>query len=250
MNDLLTRFPKQRPPLPPSYQAIYERHYIANRIAAYRTTRLSQRLESWMHRQVAADIGSGGRPATLEIGAGTLNHLVYEPGEGIYDVVEPFRALYEGASMRSHVRRIHADIADVPTDERYERIISIATFEHLDRLPDIVARAAQLLAKSGAVRVAIPNEGTILWRLGTALTGAEFRLRYGLDYQVLMRHEHVNTADEIEGVMRHFFADVRVAVCGVHRRLALYRFLECRRPHLESARQWCPVIPHQLPSDA
>jgi hypothetical protein len=230
MTTILSRYPKQRPPLPAGYRAIYKRHYLANRLASYRTTTLSRRLEAWMHRQVAADAAGDGRRVTLEIGAGTLNHLPYEPGCGPYDVVEPFRALYADSPMRGRVRRIYGDIVHVPIGERYDRIVSIATFEHLERLPEIVARAALLLADRGVLRVAIPNEGTILWRLGTAVTGAEFRLRYGLDYQVLMRHEHVNTADEIEAVLRCFFADVRVAVCGLHRRLAFYRFLECRGP--------------------
>ncbi len=229
MNAILDRYPKTRPPLPAAYQAIYQRHYKANRQASYRTTSLSSRMEAWMHRQVAADVARGGRPVTLEIGAGTLNHLPYEPDGEPYDIVEPFRGLYEDSPWLDRVRHIHGDITNVPATERYDRIVSIATFEHLERLPDVVACAGLVLADNGVLRVAIPNEGTILWRLGTALTGAEFRLRYGLDYQVLMRHEHVNTADEIEAVLRWFFADVRVAHCGIHRRLAFYRFLECRR---------------------
>lgn len=230
MTGILARFPKRRPPLPDAYRPIYERHYRANRLAEYHTTRVSSRLESWMHRRVAGDAGAAVRGATLEIGAGTLNHLPYEPPGGAYDVVEPFGALHAHSPWRPRVRRVYADIADVPAGERYDRIVSIATFEHLDRLPEVVARAVSLLADGGTLRVAVPNEGTVLWRLGTAVTGAEFRLRYGLDYQVLMRHEHVNTADEIEAVLRCFFADVRVGVCGISRRLALYRFLACRLP--------------------
>jgi hypothetical protein len=228
VNAILARFPKTRPPLPRAYQAIYEDHYRANRLATYRTTSLSRRMEAWMHRRVAADVAGRRPPPTLEIGAGTLNHIAYEPHGDAYDIVEPFRCLYENSPWLGHVRRIHDDITDVPATERYDRIVSIATYEHLERLPDIVARAGLLLADEGVMRVAIPNEGTILWRLGTAITGAEFRIRYGLDYQVLMRHEHVNTADEIEAVLRWYFHDVRVAVCGIHRRLAFYRFLECR----------------------
>jgi SAM-dependent methyltransferase len=235
MNAILDRYPKRRPPLPAAFREIYQRHYIANRKAEYRTTSLSRRLESWMHRRVAADVSGGERRTTLEIGAGTLNHLAWEGDNTAYDIVEPFRALYEDSPLLGRVRRVFGQMADVPVTERYDRIVSIATFEHLDALPDIVARSALVLADGGVLRVAIPNEGTILWWLGTVVTGAEFRLRYGLDYQILMRHEHVNTAEEIEAVLRWFFADVRVAVLGVSRRLAFYRFLECRRPQRQRA---------------
>jgi len=230
MSEILGRFPKRRPPLPAEFREIYQRHYVANRKAEYRTTSLSRRLETWMHRRVAADVPDGVWRPTLEIGAGTLNHLAWEGENPAYDIVEPFRALYEDSPALGRVRRVYGVMSDVPDSARYDRIISIATFEHIDTLPDIVARAALLLAEGGVLRVAVPNEGTILWRLGTALTGAEFRLRYGLDYQVLMRHEHVNTADEIESVLRWFFAEVRVVVMGLSPRLAFYRFMECRVP--------------------
>ena len=93
----------------------------------------------------------------------------------------------------------------------------------------MVARSALLLNPDGVFRAAIPSEGSLLWSLGWRLTtGLEFRWRYGQDYGHLMRHEHVNTAGEIEEVLQFFFADIRVRVLGVSRSLSLYRFLECR----------------------
>jgi hypothetical protein len=237
MTSILDRFPKVRPPLPDAYRRIHERHIIANRQATYHTTSLSSRLEGWMHRHVAADVRGGRGGPTLEIGAGTLNHLPHEPTTAPYDIVEPFDRLFADSPWRDRVRGVFASIDDVPAANLYARIISIATFEHLERLPELVARCACLLADGGTLRVGIPNEGTILWRLGTAVTGAEFRLRYGLDYRVLMRHEHVNTADEIEAVLRCLFGDVRVAVCGIGRRLAFYRFLACSMPDTTLARR-------------
>jgi hypothetical protein len=78
------------------------------------------------------------------------------------------------------------------------------------------------------MRIGIPSEGTILWRIGWALTtGIEFRARHGLNYGVLMRHEHVNTASEIESVLRVFFKAVRREVYGVMPALSLYQFFEC-----------------------
>ncbi|MFM7289731.1 MAG: class I SAM-dependent methyltransferase [Planctomycetia bacterium] len=230
MNDILRRYPKRRPELPDGHRRVYEAHYLANRNATYRTTSISSRMEAWMHRHVAKDLRAGQEPITLEVGAGTLNHLPYEPAVSIYDVVEPFQLLLDHSAHRARIRHTYRSITEVPTTQRYDRIVSIATFEHIEDLPDVVSRCAVLLAHDGCLRVGIPNEGTILWRLGTAVTGFEFRMKYGLDYQTLMRHEHVNTADEIEAVLRCYFRSVTAAVCGISRRFAFYRFLECALP--------------------
>ncbi len=225
---ILDKFPKERIDLPEAYRKIYRQHYLSNREGKYRTTSLSQKLESWMHKKVASDLKiKGDSRSTLEIGAGTLNQLAYENSSGNYDIVEPFKELYEGSPYLSRVNDIYADIAEVQPDLKYDRITSIATFEHIMDLPLVVAQASQHLEEGGTIRVAIPNEGTIMWRLGTMVTGAEFKKKYGLDYQVLMKYEHVNTAGEIEEVLKYFFHHVKVSVFGISKGLAFYRFYEC-----------------------
>lgn len=225
---ILNKFPKERIELPEAYQKIYEQHYLSNREGKYKTTSLSQKLESWMHKKVAADIkGSSDPRSTLEIGAGTLNQLHFEERVGNYDIVEPFKELYEDSPLLSRVDQIYADISEIPADKKYDRITTIATFEHIMDLPFVVAHAANHLHEGGTLRVAIPNEGTIMWRMGTMVTGAEFKKKYGLDYQVLMRYEHVNTAADIEGVLKYFFHHAKCSVFGVSKGLAFYRFYEC-----------------------
>ena len=228
------RFPKQRPPLPERYAAIYASHYKLNRQGLTPATSLSGRMERWLHRKVAEDLqGETRTRSTLEIGAGTLNQLALEPAVGPYDIVEPFTELFERSPLLQRVRSVYADIRAVPAERRYDRITSVATFEHLCDLPTVVARAALLLAPAGALRVAIPSEGTPLWRLGWRLTtGLEYRLKYGLDYGVLMRYEHVNTAAEIEEVIRYFFRTVACRVFGLARKLSFYQFYVARDPDL------------------
>lgn len=220
---------KSRPPLPPAYQAIYEKHYLANRDGASAAAGIAQRLEAWMHRAIAEDAEVANPGSTLEIGAGTLNQLAYEPYSSPYDIVEPFEALFHGRPALNRVRQIYSDVGQVPQTERYDRITSIATFEHLTDLPGMVRACARLLAPSGTLRVAIPNEGhwpwTLAWRIGT---GLEFRMRYGLDYGVLMRHEHLNTADEIAAELRSVFGKVDERWFGFSRTLSLYRVLIAR----------------------
>jgi hypothetical protein len=236
---VLARFPKTRPALPAKLQAIYTRQYLENRSGETPAASLSQRLERWLHHQVAADVSEGSGGATLELGAGTLNQLAFEPANPAYDIVEPFAELYRDSPLNAGVRSIYADVSEIPASRVYERITSVAALEHICDLPLVLARTARLLSPSGALRAAIPSEGGFLWKLGWMLTtGLEFRLRHGLDYGLMMAHEHVNDAREIETLVRALFEEVEVKSFGIGRQLSLYRFLAARRPRLDVAAEW------------
>jgi hypothetical protein len=226
------QYPKQRSPLPREYQDIFNKHYLENREGASTASFLGRWLESWMHKKVAADLKSRtGDSPTLELGAGTLNHVPYEPSIRAYDIVEPFEFFYENSPNRLRIRNIFHDISEIPETQRYRRIISIATLEHLLDLPLTIARAALVLEENGVLRIGIPNEGTILWWLGWNLTtGLEFRLRHKLDYKTIMENEHVNTAREIEEALSYFFRQVKLNVLGIHKNIAFYRFYACSDP--------------------
>ena len=226
-----TQFPKERPPLPPEYAAIYLQHYRNSREGNSQILGLAQRMERWMHKRIAADVQDSPPKATLEIGAGNLNQLPYEPCTTPYDIVEPFRELFASSPHLGRISNVYSDIAEIPASTRYERITSVAVLEHISDLPVLISRSALLLAEGGSFRAGIPSEGTILWRLGWQMTTAlDFRARYNLDYKVLMRYEHVNTAREIEEVLRYFFAEVRARAFGLHRSLSFYQFFACSKP--------------------
>jgi len=237
LETLLARFPKTQPAMSGPVAAIYEKQYIENRAGGSTAASAAQRLERWMHRQVARDAAPG--KATLELGAGNLNQLPFEPEGAPYDVVEPFAALLAASPSRDRVRASYADISETPVDARYARITSVAVLEHICDLPLALARAARRLEPGGVFRAAIPSEGGLLWRLGWSLTtGLEFRMRYGLDYAEIMAHEHVNPAREIEALVRGIFEDVSVKSFGLGLQLSLYRYIEARRPRLDVAEAW------------
>ncbi len=221
---VLSLFPKTRIELPEAYREIYQRHYFGSRNGQYATGSLSKRLESWMHYRVAADLTPTSKLSTLEIGAGTLNQLPFEPVIGPYDIVEPFRVLYESSPGRERLRNVFDDISEAKDSGPYDRITSIAVFEHIMDLPVVIAQAVLLLKSDGSLRVGIPNEGTVLWNLATRICGYEFKKRYGLEYNTMMRYEHVNTAAEIDAVLRIFFERVSRKVFGLSAALAFYRF--------------------------
>ncbi len=246
-------YPKTRPPLPKEISAIYSSLYKANREGKTAAASIAQRMEAWMHRQVAADVHQEkeSRFATLELGAGTLNQLHYEPSVKHYDIVEPFSGLYQNSPHLDRVRNIYADIAEIPESIRYKRITSIATLEHICNLPEVIARSAIMLDSKGVFRAGIPSEGTLLWTLGWKLTtGLEFRLKHGLDYGLLMKHEHVNSAKEIETLLQHFYQNIQCKVFGLSKALSLYRYYECREPFLDRCTRYLvtPAVKKKLVS--
>jgi hypothetical protein len=203
-----TRFPKTRRCLPDAYRAIFVAEYRRNR-GIDRPRGTKEQLESWMHRQVSE--AGAGRGPVLELGAGGLNHVQWEPSGEAYDVVEPLAELYTGQSELQRIRRVYTDIEEIPREQAYRRIISVATLEHVLDLPALVARSVLLLTPDGTFAAGIPSEGGLLWYLAWRFgTGSSFWWRTRLDYGVLMRHEHVNTANEVLEITGTFFSNVIV----------------------------------------
>ena len=229
-------YPRTRPPLTEAHAKVYAEQYRINRDGETLADGAAQKLEQWMHKRVARV--SGG--PVLELGAGTLNHLKFEDGGEPYDVVEPFTALYEGRPQSKRVRAFYHGVQDVPQANRYRRIISVAVLEHLPDLPADVARCALLLDEEGVFQAGVPSEGGFLWWAGWRFsTGLAYYLRTGLDYGVVMRHEHLNTAREIMKVVRYFFGDVKIARFPTpFHQFSFYAYLEARRPRHERAQQY------------
>lgn len=231
---LLRSYPRARPELSDAHRRIYLEEYRRNRGASGGLLfRVTASLEAWMHRRVARCHAEG---RLLELGAGTLNHLRYEP-EMPYDIVEPLPALYRDSPWIGRVAARYADLADVPAGTRYGRIISIAVLEHVEQLPELVARSALLLAPHGIFQAGIPSEGGLLWGLAWRMTtGIAYRLRTGLPYAPVMRFEHLNSAAEIIRIVRYFFGSVAVSWFPLPARHAsFYGYIEARDPIISRA---------------
>lgn len=228
-------FPKTRPQVDEEKLKRLYKNYEQNRLRKTMASRLAGFAEGWMHTKVAADVKNDATKSTLEIGAGSLNHLVYENGK-MYDIVEPWKKLWIGSPFLNRIGNKYDDINELPSTVTYDRIISIATFEHILDLPGLVAKTCLHLSENGCLRVAIPNEGSFIWTACWRLTtGLEYFLKTGEDYGLIMKHEHVNTANETEQVLKYFYGDVKKSVFGINNVLAIYRFYECRLPQIEKA---------------
>jgi hypothetical protein len=229
---LLSTYPRSRPELPRGQRASYIEHYRSNRDAKRGLARFGRMLESWMHRRVAEGITGG---ILLEIGAGNLNHLPYLPVACVCDAVEPFQELWLDSPYRSRIRNIYSDLEQIPQTRRYDCIFSVAVLEHLTDFPSILARAGLLLREGGTFRAGFPTEGGLLWGLAWRLTtGIEYRLKRGLDYGAIMRHEHLNSSKEILLLLNHFYEQVEISRFPLPlEHLSFYTTAIARRPRVD-----------------
>ena len=86
------KYPKIRQPLSRSLKKIFNRHYLNNR-----KNFLSQLLETWLHSSIKKIKNK--KIKTIEIGAGTLNHLKYENlKDNSYDIIEPKKFLFKNSN--------------------------------------------------------------------------------------------------------------------------------------------------------
>ncbi len=237
IQELLASYPRQRLALSPAHQAIFEAEYRRNRSGQSGLMAITARLESWMHRGVAR--GAAGE-RLLDLGAGTLNHVPYELDVAVYDAVEPWQSLWQDSPNLAAVNHLYNDLAAIHEGSEYDRIVSVAVLEHLTDLPSIMARCGLLLAPAGRFLAGIPSEGGLLWGMAWRLTtGIAYRLRHGIDYGTVMRHEHVNDAAEIRAVVGYFFQDVterRFPLPLFH--LSFYTLLEASHPNLDRCADW------------
>ncbi len=175
-----------------------------------------------MHKKVAAL--SFPELSCLELGAGNLNQLPFEKKAKKYDIVEPFEDMYAASPHLNRINTVYKSIEEIDQTKKYDRIISVAVLEHIEDLPKFIAQAAFHMNDNAVFQASIPNEGSFLWKWGTLYTGREFKKKYGLDYQVLMQYEHLNTAQEIHSVLHYFFKDIKIKLFGISKLIALYRY--------------------------
>ena len=205
-DEIIKKFPKKRPDLEEKYKLIFDEWRLLNRNAVGTANTLAAILESWCHKEIAKDKFKGN---ILEIGAGTLNHVKYEKNFNTYDIIEPFEKAYKNSKYLSEISNIFTNYSEI--NNKYKKIISIYTFEHMTNLPYEIIEIKKILDNNGSLHVAIPCEGEFAFKTGWKLTtGIAFKLKYKLDYSVIMKHEHINTFEEILILLKNYFKKVEV----------------------------------------
>ncbi len=207
LNELIKIYPKKKIPLSLKLKNIFQKEYKINR-----ERKINSIFEKWMHKNIKK-LKNKSNINTLEIGAGTLNHLSYEDNSNKdkYDIIEPKKFLYRNNILKKKINKIYTDYKNLP-DKNYDRIISIATLEHLTDLPKFLAMSAfKLKNKNSFHSHSIPCEGYFAWTIANRyISGAIFKLRTGCSYDEMMKYEHVNNYDEIYSMIKFFYKNVHI----------------------------------------
>jgi SAM-dependent methyltransferase len=156
---------------------------------------------------------------TLEIGAGTGEHLKYEnltaDQERNYVAVDIRENMVRALSQQHpNIKTIVGDCQkplDYP-DGYFDRILAIHVLEHLPSLPDAVRQIRRLCdTKDGHLSIVIPCEGSIAYGMARRISAQRiFEARYKQPYRWFIEREHINKPSEIFEELRPHF-DLRTS---------------------------------------
>ena len=230
--DIIKRYPKKRPPLPKDIKKIFKKHYLKNR-----QNFLSQLSERWLHFSID---DRESRKKTLEIGAGTLNHLPFENNNKIYDVIEPKKFLIDSSKYKSKINKSFNKLEKCKKNY-YDRIISCAVLEHLTNLPEFLAKSSFKMKKNGYHQHSIPCEGYFCWNISWFLFNHFiFRIKYGFSFKYIADHEHVNNLDEILILVKYFYKNVNIKYSYpfFNKHLAFYANIKFSNPNKKNINKY------------
>ncbi len=150
------------------------------------------------------------RGRTLEIGAGLGEHLCYEDlTHQDYYAVELREELVDAIRERHPgVTAIAADCQErLPfSDGYFDRVLAVHVLEHLPDLPRALDEIQRVLALRGRLFAVIPCEGGLAYSVARRLSAQRmFEKEFGMDYEWLIRSEHVNVPWEILMELRKRF---------------------------------------------
>lgn len=150
------------------------------------------------------------RGRTLEIGAGLGEHLRYEDLEQQdYYAVDLREELV--AAIRERYPGVTASVADcqerLPFSEGFfDRVLAVHVLEHLPDLPRALDEIRRVLAVEGRLFAVIPCERGLVYSIARRVSAQRlFEKEFGMDYEWLIRTEHVNVPWEILMELRKRF---------------------------------------------
>jgi len=212
-----TRWPKTPEPLREREQAALEEWY-------QRWTPTFHDNHGWIARfnnRFVADLplppaASGARVRTLEIGAGTGEHVPF---------VDQTKQEYYSLELRPNFVEVlngllgpgHAVAGDIEKhapwpDAYFDRVIAIHVLEHLRDLPAALTEIRRVLRPGGVLDVVLPCEGGALYQLGREFTSKRMFEKHFSDvsYERIIKSDHVSTYEEVEfELAKAFDVDVK-----------------------------------------
>lgn len=144
----------------------------------------------------------------LDVGSGMGYHLKFETlsEQRKYICLDNDGTMLDRIKIPG-VKKITGDCSKIPLKkESLDVIIASHILEHLPDLAGDLQELSRVLKKSGKFIVVLPCDPGLLWRLSSYITPSRWRLkRIGIDYDEVMRHEHVNSFKKCKTELQRFF---------------------------------------------
>ena len=163
--------------------------------------------------RVLKDSVGDGSLNTLEIGAGLGEHIAYENlNNQHYSVLE----LRENMAdvLKEKFSSVNVYIGDIQEktsfeDKHFDRIIAVHVLEHLPDLPKALYEIHRVLKSDGSFTAVIPCEGSLAYSLARKISGERlFKKKFNMEYDWLIKTEHINKPHEILEEVEKFFSIV------------------------------------------
>jgi ubiquinone/menaquinone biosynthesis C-methylase UbiE len=151
---------------------------------------------------------------TLEVGAGTGEHIRYEKlsvkqREGYFAVDIRENMVHELRNNFPEIKSIVGDCQERMNfeDGYFDRILAIHVLEHLPNLPAAIQELHRLCDKKrGVLSIVIPCEGSLAYTFARKISAQRiFEARYNQSYKWFIQREHINLPTEIFEELSRFF---------------------------------------------
>jgi phosphatidylethanolamine/phosphatidyl-N-methylethanolamine N-methyltransferase len=89
----------------------------------------------------------------------------------------------------------------------YDRLIAAHVLEHISEPHLALKEWRRVIKNGGTLSILIPADPELAWRLGRHLGPRKNAIAQGLAYDYIMAREHVNSCNNLIGLMRHYFPE-------------------------------------------
>ena len=142
------------------------------------------------------------RVTTLEIGAGLGGHIAYENLDSQdYSVLELRDNMADVLKERYPMIEVHVGDIQKKThfsDSQFDRVIAVHVLEHLPDLPSALREISRIMNDNGQLTIVIPCEGGLAFSFARYISSNRmFRKKFNMEYDWLIKSEHVNEPHEI-----------------------------------------------------
>jgi|SRR3989339_965081 len=142
----------------------------------------------------------------IDLGSGRGDIFKYLRGYDITGLEIDEKLIAHARQNFPDIPLILGSIYDIPfPNNTFDVATATGTLEHLKNLPQALLEIKRILKPNGELIVLIPTEN-FLYKIGRKLTVAKYiEKKFNVDYDLLLKEEHVNTCKEVLKQLSNFF---------------------------------------------